>query len=61
MSKPVQPPRPPTESDRKAGLDEALDAALEQSFPASDPPAMTAPGGDEDPSDDELARQNRRP
>lgn len=35
--------------DRRAA-DEALDAALDQSFPASDPPSMTEPGPDPDPT-----------
>jgi hypothetical protein len=33
----------PKESERKAQEDE-LDEALDESFPASDPPASTAPG-----------------
>lgn len=32
---------PATERD---ALEEALDEALDESFPASDPPAMSAPG-----------------
>jgi hypothetical protein len=40
-----------TDSDRKAQEDE-LDEALDESFPASDPPAATAPGhGTADPKD----------
>jgi hypothetical protein len=31
------------ESDRKKSLDDALDAGLEDSFPASDPVAVTQP------------------
>jgi hypothetical protein len=30
---------------RNATIDEELDEALDESFPASDPPAMTQPGG----------------
>ena len=31
---------------QKAGRESALDEALEETFPASDPPAMTEPAGE---------------
>ncbi len=38
-----RPPKARTSNDRPLSSDEALDEALEQSFPASDPPAQTEP------------------
>ena len=34
-------PREPTAKERKAHQEELLDEALDESFPASDPPQMT--------------------
>lgn len=59
MKKPVPPRKPPAETveeHREAMLDEAL----EDTFPASDPPAITRPGADADPSEREARRLSRR-
>ena len=39
--------QPKTPADQRAHREAALDEALEESFPASDPPAMTEPGLDD--------------
>ncbi len=39
---------PPTPAERKQHDDEALDEAIEESFPASDPPSTTQPKPDKD-------------
>ncbi len=51
MSTPDTPPKPPTpaDDDREERLDEILDNALEDTFPASDPPSVTRTGGHEEP------------
>ena len=38
---PARKPDPPT----RAHVEETLDEALDESFPASDPPSITQPGG----------------
>jgi hypothetical protein len=46
-----------------AEVERELDKALEDSFPTSDPPAITAPGGpvkDENPKDKESGQQPRK-
>lgn len=43
-----------SEADARQALEDQLDDALEQTFPASDPPSLTQPGPhDEDPPEDE--------
>lgn len=43
MSLPDPPKPAPAEPTPEEHLDALLDEALEETFPASDPPAMTAP------------------
>jgi len=50
------PPKGPAETDEVARREAALDEALAETFPASDPPAMTEPGADADPSEKEARR-----
>ena len=53
-------PHETEESDaRREHIEDQLDEALEESFPASDPPAVTVPHADPDPDDD--GRQPAKP
>jgi hypothetical protein len=45
----------PEDSERWRKCDQALDAALEDTFPASDPPAMVIAGPPED-EEEEMTR-----
>ena len=42
----VAPPDPEDEAKKQSREDEELDEGLEETFPASDPPANTQPGHD---------------
>lgn len=41
--RPVTAPKPPTAEDKKAKLEEELDEALAETFPASDPVELPTP------------------
>jgi hypothetical protein len=48
--------KPRTPEEAKKHLDELLDEALEETFPASDPPAVTPPD-DQEPRSPEVVNQ----
>jgi hypothetical protein len=55
--KPQSAPRKPKPSPQeKRHLDELLDEALDETFPASDPPAMLEPVPDAERSDEKESR-----
>lgn len=48
------------EIKEKAHREEMLDEALEESFPASDPPSLTEPGSDPSPTTDQTRGRSIR-
>jgi nicotinate phosphoribosyltransferase len=58
-TKPTKPKKPELDAETKRRLERALDEGLEETFPASDPVAVTEPAAT--PPEDGRAPRERKP
>lgn len=58
--KPAEPQRRPSGETQAEHLDKLLDEGLEETFPASDPPAVVSPGHEDSPTGDPVKGRKGR-